>query len=137
MKVEWTTSELKETLLIVSALLWAIILLFPGDTFSIPSRVDLMSHYAPDHVWGILILIVCGPFFFINRYKHLRYRSFVHAFLWILWIGIMALAIYRSSVNGIQPTDLLIAIPFATLGLMHAIIYVGLGRSLHEQSKRP
>lgn len=133
MKVAWTTSELKETILVMSALVWAFILVLPGDTFSSPSRVDFMSRYAPDHVWGISLFLICFPLMVVNRYKYPKYRSFVHASLWIFWLGITTLVMYRSSANGIDPTDLLIAIPFITLALMHAVIYIGLGRRLHEQ----
>ncbi len=130
MKIEWTTSELKETILVLLAVLWGTILLLPGNTFSEPSEMDFMSHYAPDHVWGISLILVCGPLLFVNRYKHPKYRSFVHAYLWIFWLGISALAVYRSRYDGLTPTDFLLVIPFLTLALLHAVIYVGLGRRL-------
>lgn len=128
MKIEWTTSELKETLLIIQAMLWGSILLLPGDLFAIPSRIDLMSKYAPDYVWGTLLLLICTPALFVNRYRHRLYRRVVHAFLWTFWLGIAALSIYRSltSPNGFSIPVLLITIPFVTIAFMHGIIYAGL-----------
>lgn len=126
MKVAWTTSELKETLLIVQAIAWGVILLFPGNTFAVPSRVDVLSTYAPDTVWGAVLIAINLPMMWLNRYKHHRYRRFVHAFNWTFWLAITCLALYRSSNNGLDAADFLLVIPFLTMALLHGIIYAGL-----------
>lgn len=126
MKQTWTSSELRETILVVQALIWGSILLLPGDTFSVSSRIDFLSQYAPDHVWGALLLFCCFPFLLFNRYRYRAYRKFVHVFLWVFWLGIAAIAIWRSSYNGFAPTDFLIVIPFITIAFQHGVIYSGL-----------
>jgi len=127
MNPKFTTSELTESLLMFQSILWGLLLLLPGDTFSSPSRVDIMSKYAQDHVWGMCIVLIVGPFLFLNRYRHTTYRKIVHIFLWTFWLGIGCLVIYRSSINGVSPIDFLLVIPFWTIALTHGIIYVGLG----------
>lgn len=131
MKIEWTTSELKEALLVWLALIWGMVLLFPGDSFSSPSRVNLMSHYAPDTVWGVLLISVSIPMLVVNKTRFYRFRRFAHIFYWIFWLGITCLAVYSSSADGIQPTDLLICLPFLAIALLHAVIYAGLERNIH------
>lgn len=130
MKIEWTTSEVKETLLVTQAIVWGAILLFPGDSFSSRSRVDLLSMYAPDTVWGILLLAVNLPMLFINRYRWKRFRRFVHAFNWTFWLGITCLAVYRSAANGLDATDILVAMPFFTIALLHGVFYAGLEKTV-------
>lgn len=128
---KWTTSEIKETLLVLQAVIWASILLLPGNVFASQSRIDFMSKYAPDHIWGALLIVVCGPFLFLNRYRFRLYRKVVHAFLWTFWLGICALSLWRSiSYSGARPTDLLIVLPFLTIALLHAINYAGLDKEI-------
>lgn len=126
MKFQFTTSEVKESLLVIMALIWGAILLLPGDSFSSPSRVDALSYYAPDTLWGVLLWIFCGPFLLINRLRWRRYRKAVHIFLWIFWLGISFIALYRSAANGYHAVDFLIILPFLSIALMHAVIYTGL-----------
>lgn len=129
MRVKWTTSEIKETLLVLQAVIWASLLLLPGDLFALPSRIDIMSKYAPDHVWGSILLVVCLPFLFINRYKYRNYRKLVHVFLWTFWSGIFCLGIYRVlSSRSFRPTDLIVLLPFLTIALLHAVNYAGLDK---------
>lgn len=130
MKIELTTSEVKETLLVGLAVTWGAILLVPGDSFSSSSRVDALSLYAPDTIWGIALLAVNIPMLFINRYKHRRFRRFAHAFNWTFWLAITCLAIYRSAPNGISTTDILLVLPFFTIALLHGIIYAGLEKKV-------
>lgn len=129
MKIElMTTSEIIENLLVAQGIVWGAILLSPGNTFANPSRVDFMSKYAPDTAWGIIMLLACLPFFFVNKYRYTVYRKFVHIFLWTFWLGIAFIAGYRSSINGLNATDFLIIIPFLVTALLHGIIYAGLER---------
>lgn len=128
MKVEWTTSELKEMVLVIFAFVWGAILLFPGNTFADQSRIDLLSLYASDSVWSMILMLVSLPMLKPDKSKMLKYRKFAHSFYWIFWFGIATLAFYRSVQNGFQPADYLITSPFITLALMHAIIYIGLSR---------
>lgn len=130
MKVEWTTSELKETLLVVQAVVWGAILLIPGNSFASPSRVDLLSEYAPDTFWGVALVAANLPLLFLNRYKHRRYRKFCHAFNWTFWLAITCIALYRSGFNGFQPTDFLLVMPFFTIAILHGVIYAGLWRKI-------
>lgn len=130
MKIAWTTSEMKEKVLTIYALVWAVILLLPGNSFANPSRIDVLSVYAPDTVWGILLLFVTFPMFRRDVAAHGRYRKFAHAFYWVFWSGIFLLAVFRSAANGFHSTDLLISLPFLAIAILHAVIYAGLGRKL-------
>lgn len=132
MKLKWTTSELSETLLLIQAVAWGIILLFPGDTFAVPNQVSFMSKYAPDTVWGAILLLFSVPLFIFRGYGYRRLRKLGHASLWTFWLGIVALTLYRTitSPNGLTPPSFLIIIPFLTIAFLHGIIYAGLEREI-------
>lgn len=130
MRISWTTSELKENVLTLLALLWGILLILPGNTFADPSGLsNSLGVYARDWVWGLLVLLVTVPFMLLPKNRHIGFRKFAHAFYWVFWSGIFFLAIFRSVVsNGLQSYDLLIPSVFLTIALLHAIFYVGLWR---------
>jgi hypothetical protein len=112
------------------AILWGIILLFPGNTFAPPSQVGALGFYAEDWVWGSLLLLVSFPLFFLRRPKYRYIHQAAHAFYWIFWLGISVLVMARFTANGIQPTDFLITSAFVAIALIHGIIYIRLSQKL-------
>jgi hypothetical protein len=129
-RVSWTTSELKESLLIVLALFWGLVLILPGNTFFPQNRVDYLGLYAEDWVWGSVLLVFSFPLLVVNRYKNRFLRRLAHAFYWVFWNGIALIIVLRSMSNGLNEVDFLLCSPFVTIAFMHGIIYAGLWRQV-------
>ena len=128
MNVEWTTSELKEKVLVWFAVLWAFFLILPGNALADPSRLDLLALFANDTVWGGVLFLVSTPMLLLKPYKRRHYRKFAHAFYWIFWFGIFTLALARAGANGLSSLDMLISLPYLAIAMLHAVIYAGLWR---------
>lgn len=122
----WTLSEMKEILLALLAMVWGIGFLFPGNVLSPGSRLTLLSLYASDWVWGVLLITTSSLVLFLPRTRWLHYRKNLHLFFWLFWFGITVLTIVRSSANGLGITDVLIASPFLTIALLHVTLYARL-----------
>jgi hypothetical protein len=120
---------MKEAVLACLALLWGVLFILPGNSIGITSRFNLLSFYAEDWVWGILL---CAGSLFIlifPRSKYLQIRRWIHFFFWAFWLGISILVLVRSSVNGLGITDILISsLPF-TLAFLHATLYARLAQT--------
>lgn len=113
-----------EMTLSILSLIWGTILVLPGNLFATPSRFDLLNDYAPDWVFGILLLT--GSIFLIGfSYDPLRLiRKLAHQILSIVWLGIFILSTYRSVQNGIQPVGLLVTSLVLIVPIFHTIFYL-------------
>lgn len=125
MKVVWTVSQMHETVLTLLALTWGILLLLPGNTFAAPAGVSSLFLFAQDWVWGTLLVSVSLPFLFLNKYRHINIRRFVHAFYWVFWSGLTLLASMRVAANGVQALDLILPSLLISFALFHAVFYIG------------
>lgn len=125
-KIRWTSSELKELILGMLAFLWGILLFFPENSLVPYGGSDLYRFYANDWLWGIY-LATSGLIILLtvsNGYR--RLRKFVHATLWMFWLGIATLVLVRTTASGLGATDILITLPFITIAFLHAAIYTRL-----------
>lgn len=126
MKKTWTLSELKEVVLSLLALLWAILLMFPGEILSRGSEFDLLAIYAGDAIWASFLLIASLFLLFAPRNRYRVIRRAAHAFFWLFWLAISILVLVRVSGNGFSISDILICSPFVTIAFIHAAFYVRL-----------
>jgi len=126
MQLGWNLSRMKEIVLSLLALLWGVLFLFPGDVLSQASRLELTRAYAGDNSWGILLIIVGIVLLFAPRHHHLIFRRVAHALLWLFWLGIGLLVMWRGLENGWQPTDLLLSSPYIAIAIVHGVFYMNL-----------
>lgn len=129
MYLKWTSSELKETILGMLALLWGILLLFPENSLLPYGGLRMYKFYTQDWLWGIY-LILSGLFIILTATDgYTRVRKIIHASLWTFWLGISLLVIARTYRGGITETDILIALPFVAIAFLHAAVYTRLAAS--------
>lgn len=129
MKIKWTSSELKELILGALAFFWGVLLLFPGNAILPYGGQDLYRFYADDWLWG-MYLIVCGLVIILTATNgFLKVRKAIHATLWMFWLGIAAIILFRTYKNGVSATDILILLPFVAIAFLHAAIYTRLAIS--------
>lgn len=126
MHKRWTLTEMKEIVLSFLALLWGVLFLFPGETLASASRIDLMEVYAGDVVWGSLLIGGSLFLLFSSRQRFYRLRRAVHVFFWLFWLAMGSLVLYRSVLNGLAITDILISSPYFAIALVHASFYIRL-----------
>lgn len=122
----WSISDLKENILALNGILWGVLLCLPGNSFASPSRVDLMSQYAQDWIWGVMFLLGGLITLVLPKHRIIGLRANVHALFWVVWLSIVGLIMSRSFTNGWQVVDFLITSPFVTLAFLHGAIYLRL-----------
>lgn len=126
MQLGWNLSRMKEIVLSFLALLWGVLFLFPGDILSQASRLELTRAYAGDNTWGVLLITVGIVLLIAPRHHHLIFRRAAHALLWLFWLAIGLLVLWRGAENGWQPTDLLLSTPYIAIGFVHGVFYMNL-----------
>lgn len=126
MRSLWTLTEMKEIILSLLALLWGVLFLFPEDTLSRASRVDLMRIYAGDVTWGLLLIVVSLFLLLSPRHRHQRLRRAAHAFFWLFWLAISLLVLVRTAAGGVSLIDILLMSPYLALAFIHASFYARL-----------
>lgn len=124
--IRWTTSEMKEIILALLALIWGILLLFPGNVLTGSPTAEYYALYSNDWLWGILLIIFSAYILFGPRKRWFHFRKYIHLYFWFFWLGIAVLTIVRSSANGVGVTDILIISPFVAIALVHATLYARL-----------
>lgn len=121
----WTLSEIKELILAVNEMIWAVVFLLPGNVFS-QGSYELKAIYAQDWLWGIFLLIISSLTLFGPRDRFLIYRQYLHFLSWVFWLGIVILLASRLFSNGFQGPDLLLITPYIVIALLHATLYARL-----------
>lgn len=119
----WTLSEIKEIILAFLSLCWGVLFLFPEDTLGRASRIDLLSIYAGDTTWGIILLVGSCFLLFFPRAKFFRVRQGFHLIFWLFWLGIAILTAIASARNGFNVSDGMFVSTFLTIALLHAAFY--------------
>lgn len=104
----------------VIALIWAVVLILPGDLFSGIARYRVMADYAPDTLWGLFFAIGGILLFFPIS---LWLRKVCHALLCSIWLGIVILSLLANLTIG---TALIASLCFFICGF-HASQYFRLG----------
>lgn len=127
MNPKLTLSEMMELVLAFTALVWGILFLLPGNVFNPSSNIGLLSIYAQDWVYGIL-LVLCSLFLIIfPRGEYFSLRRGVHFTLWLFWAGITTVILvrfYRADTVSIGGW-LFLSFPVA-FAFLHALLYARL-----------
>ncbi len=115
--------RMNEVCLGLLAVFWGVVLMLPGDLFERIEVYQLLRNFAPDTVWGV-VMIVCG----IVTLARMPRRAHKHAH-WILctvWLGMAVLLLSTTT----RPTSLLFASLFLVIAIIHASKYMRLAQSL-------
>ena len=85
-------------ILAMAELIWALMLFWPGNTFSRPTYT-VMGEIAPELCWAVLFLFTAGIQYYIvasraTQTKAARYFSCWNALLWVTAVGSMLVSVY-------------------------------------------
>lgn len=83
-------SRINEVVLGVLAIFWGVVLAMPGDLFAGIERYALFNNYAPDWLWGT-VMIMAG--LLIIPPASFPLRKLAHWALCTLWLGMAVLSI--------------------------------------------
>jgi putative effector of murein hydrolase LrgA (UPF0299 family) len=114
---------MNEIVLAILAIFWGIVLMLPGDLFNGIERYKYFSSFAPDSVWG-MVMILGGLTTLIARPPWLRRNA--HALLCIVWLGMTVL----SCLSIVTAPSLLITSIILTVALLHAMKFWRLSRPM-------
>jgi hypothetical protein len=95
------------------AIIWGVTLMAPGDLFAGIQAYKLLSYYAPDTVWG-LVLGLSG--FFLLLPIPMAAHKHIHWILCTVWSGIGILCL----LSRISPAVILFASACFTISMLHA-----------------
>ena len=82
----------------MAELIWALMLFWPGNTFSRPTYT-VMGEIAPELCWAVLFLFTAGIQYYIVAVKATQtkaawYFSCWNALLWVTAVGSMLVSVY-------------------------------------------
>lgn len=85
-------------ILAMAELIWALMLFWPGNTFSRPTYT-VMGEIAPELCWAVLFLFTAGIQYYIvatkaTQTKAAWYFSCWNALLWVTAVGSMLISVY-------------------------------------------
>lgn len=85
-------------ILAMAELIWALMLFWPGNTFSRPTYT-VMGEIAPELCWAVLFLFTAGIQYYIVAVKATQtkaawYFSCWNALLWVTAVGSMLVSVY-------------------------------------------
>lgn len=85
-------------ILAMAELIWAVMLFWPGNTFSHPTYT-VMGEIAPELCWAVLFLFTAGIQYYIvatkaTQTKTAWYFSCWNAMLWVTAVGSMLVSVY-------------------------------------------
>lgn len=106
-------SRVNEVVLGLLAIFWGIVFVLPGDLFAGLERYQFFNNYAPDWLWGA-ILMIFGLLIIPPAAPILR--KIAHWGLCTLWLGMAML----SMLAVISPPSLLFTSLFVVVAIFHA-----------------
>lgn len=120
--------RLFELILATQAIVWGLVLAYPGDLFI---SIELYANsrlFVPDDIWGIVMLILgLGLWMGPGRRKYIklnRTRRIFHVCLFCVWVSIFVL----NMLSGISQVVILIASYPLVLVMLHGLAYIRLSQ---------
>ena len=114
-----------------SEVMWSILLLWPGETFSRPTY-HVMSEVMPEEAWGALFLVTGAVQFTIVGMEHFhsmfaRYFACWNACLWVFTVVGMFLSVYPppAAISG----EVALMLAAIWIWIRPAILMIGMARA--------